>query len=94
MALRRYGNKRDEIENDVVGALEAAHCTVYKLDLPLDLLVARIMPDGRRHTMLLEVKAPGVGRLTPAQQEFIKTWKGDYAVVHCPNEALAAVGIT
>jgi hypothetical protein len=93
MALRRFGNKRDDIEAECVEALEQAHCSVYTMDLPLDALVGRVV-NGVPTTFLLEFKAPGSsGRLTPQQREFIKTWRGHYAIVHSPEEALAAVGI-
>jgi ribosome maturation factor RimP len=93
VALRRHDNKRDAIENDVVEALEEAYCSVYRLDLPLDLLVGRVVR-GVPTTYLLEVKAPGVGRLTKGQREFVKTWRGHFAVVTSPEEALRAVGIS
>ena len=92
MGLRVYGNKRDGNEAEIVKALEEAHCTVYPLDLPADLLVGRMTPEGPR-CYLLEVKMPGVGRLTKDQREFIKGWRGPYAVVHSVTEALNAVGI-
>lgn len=92
MALKRYGNKRDAIEADCIKALEQAHCTVYPLNTPLDALVGRVVK-GVPMTFVLEFKAPGTGRLTKDQQEFIKTWRGHYAVVHSPEEALWAVGI-
>ena len=93
MALRRYGNKRDQIEADCIKALEQAHCSVYSLDLPLDALVGRVDPRLGPMTFLLEFKEPGKGKLTPDQLEFIKTWRGHYAVVHSPDEALKAVGV-
>ncbi len=92
MALRRYGNKRDDDEPEIIEALEQAFCSVYTLDTPMDLLVGRMTPEGPR-TFLLEVKKPGVGRLTKDQQEFIKGWRGHFAVVTCVQEALEAVGI-
>lgn len=67
MALRRYGNKRDEIEAECIEALEQVGCVVYPLDLPLDALVSRIHPKHGPWNILLEFKAPGTGRLTKDQ---------------------------
>ena len=55
MGLRRYGNKRDDNEDEIKKALIQAHCSVYELDQPCDLLVGRMTPAGPR-TYLLEVK--------------------------------------
>ena len=39
MTLHRYAKKRDLLEPEIVKALKAAGCKVWKLDRPFDLLV-------------------------------------------------------
>lgn len=93
MSLRRQANpKRDANESDIVKALEQVGAFVTPLSgqgTP-DLLVLY-----KSKTLLLEVKIPKVGKLTPHQIEWharalnegIKVF-----VVHNPLEALTAIG--
>jgi len=83
--VRRYGNRRDANEQEIVDALEAIGATVYRLDRPCDLLVGY-----RAHNFLIEVKAP-TGRLTRGQREFMRTWKGQVRVVENPEDAIDVV---
>ncbi len=99
MSIKRWATNRDTNERGVIQALEAQGCSVYQLDDPLDLLVGFEDKEGRRRTLLMEVKRPGGprggkgGTLTPNQEQFMKTWKGDVAsVVHNATEALALIG--
>lgn len=85
----RVDAKRDEIETDIVNALRAVGCSVWRLNdraVP-DLLVGRA-----KQTYLLEVKSPD-GTLTEAQKTFHQYWRGgSLSIVRSVNEALLAVG--
>lgn len=85
MRLSR-ANKRDRNEKEIVRALESCGYAVYRLDQPLDLLVAKA-----GETWLIEVKGPQ-GRHTRGQRLFLETWPGKTATVTNAIEALAAVG--
>lgn len=87
MSRNRYQLMRDENEPEIIEALEAIGCTVRKVNAePYDLLVGRM-----GWTFAIEVKTPK-GKLTPAQRLFQLNWRGQYAVVRSPAEALIAVG--
>jgi hypothetical protein len=85
LSLNRYAKRRDANEPEIVDALEAAGCTVERLDTPADLLVGK----GARN-FLIEVKAPG-GRPTKSQKEFFARWKGQARIVETAEEALEVV---
>lgn len=92
MSLRRFAAKADRNQPEIVAALKAAGCDVIFIGKPVDLLVSR-----HGINFLLEVKVPKVkgergGRLTPEQEEFFATWRGQKAVVRTVEEALQAVG--
>lgn len=91
----RRAAKRDESEPGIVSALEAMGCTVFRLSLPVDLLVGYL---GVTH--LVEVKTPaergkegrGKGKMTELQGDFMETWRGEtVAVVFTVEEAVALV---
>ena len=88
--MKRYAMKRDENEEEIVTALEAIGCTVFRMDTPCDLLVGR----GARN-ILIEIKNPakpkGDRKKTPAQNEFFKTWKGQIRTVETSKEAIHLV---
>jgi hypothetical protein len=46
----------------------------------------------RGETFFLEVKTDK-GKLTPAEKEFMDSWRGHYAIVRTPEEALKAIGL-
>lgn len=85
----RRNAKRDAIEPDIVDALEAAGCSVWRVNqagLP-DLYVQRA---GKGYW--LECKSAEHGRLTKAQERNRK--KGlQFEIVTHPFEALHAVGL-
>lgn len=68
-------NKRDENESTIVDYLRKCGLSVYRLDQPLDLLIGF-----KGKTYLAEVKNGPKAPFTPAQQEFIRFWRGQYAV--------------
>jgi hypothetical protein len=74
----RMAARRDDNEDEVVGALEACGAHVEKINDSgrFDLLVYY-----NGHTLLMEVKdgrkPPSARRLTPAEQKFHDRWPGD-----------------
>lgn len=66
--LRRYANKRDANEPEIVWTLQSLGCIVHRLDKPVDLLVLF-----RSRVFLVEVKTKK-GKLTAEQQAFADFW--------------------
>lgn len=92
VSLNRYAKARDANERGIIEALEAQGCSVCQLDQPMDLLVGFEDKEGRRRTLIFEVKMPK-GKTTEGQDEFQRTWKGDVvAVVRNVDEALTHIG--
>lgn len=89
MSHKRYANRRDANEPDIIKALEAIGCTVEAMD-KVDLVVGY-----RGQNYLLEVKdgskPPSKRELTPAQLRLRNSWKGQYSVVTSVDEALAVL---
>lgn len=88
--MRRYANRRDANEREIIDALEEIGCTVYQLDLPVDLLVGY-----RAKNFLLEVKdgskPASRTKKTQQQKEFMAGWNGQVRVVTSVEEAIAVV---
>lgn len=92
----RRAAKVDTNQPEIVAALRKAGVTVQALHS-----VGSGCPDlvcGRAGvTYLLEVKdgslPPSARKLTPDQQDWHATWRGQVAVVKNIDEALAAVGV-
>jgi hypothetical protein len=85
--MPKYG-RRDSNETPIVKALRKAGCDVEIIGgKPYDLICGR----GYR-TYLLETKTP-MGSLTDSQKTFRRLWRGHYAIVRSPEEALIAVGV-
>lgn len=88
--MKRYAMRRDENEPEIVQALEAIGCTVFRLDFPCDLLVGY-----RAKNFLVEVKdsgkIPSKRQLTKTQEQFFKAWKGQVRKVETPEEAIRLV---
>lgn len=84
--MRRYAARRDANEAAIVSALRSAGCSVLRLDA-VDLLVGQA---GRNY--LFEVKdgnkPPSARKLTPLQESILAGWRGQYAVVTSPADAL------
>ena len=92
MTLARYGNRRDENEDEIVRALRRCGYRVWRHDQPLDLLICfqRLRERGRGFGFL-EVKT-AKGTLTPAQDEFFAATDGaPRAVVRDAMEALNVI---
>ena len=87
----RWDAKTDANQPAIVQALRDAYCSV----LPLHRL-GQGCPDlavgyqGR--TYFMEIKTDK-GKLTPAEKEFMDTWRGHYAIVRTVDEALKAIGV-
>ena len=89
MSRNRYARARDQNEPSIVQALEAAGCDVIRGD-DVDLLVGRAGV-----SYLIEVKRPKratESRVQPIQRRLRDQWRGQYAIVTTPEEALRAVG--
>ncbi len=84
----RRAAKRDANEPGIVQALEAAGCDVLRAT-DVDLIVGRA-----NQNYLLECKLPSERkRLRPIQKRLRDQWRGQYAIVTTPEEALRAVGL-
>ena len=46
----------------------------------------------RNGCFMLEIKT-AKGKLTPAERKFMEGWRGHYAIVRTPEEALRAIGV-
>jgi hypothetical protein len=89
MGAPRWRQKPDANQKKIVQALEKVGCTVYDASrigggFP-DLVVGRA-----GQCFFLEVKTPS-GKLNKAQREFKEWWRGNYAVVRTPMEAVKVV---
>ena len=88
--MRRYANRRDANEREIIDALEDIGCSVMQLNLPVDLLVGY-----RARNFLLEVKdgskPPSRTKKTRQQKEFMAGWNGQVRVVDNVEDAIAVV---
>ena len=85
MSIPRYA-KRDIAEPEIIKALRLCGVTVYKIDLPVDLILGF-----RGRTYLCEVKSPdtayGKG-LNKNQQLFQNSWQGgEIVLLRTPEDA-------
>lgn len=89
-ARGRYALRKDTNQPAIVGALRAIGASVKVMHEPLDLLVGLA---GK--TYLLECKAVEKRgqkhEKTPAQKKFIAEWRGHYAIVYTPAEAIEVI---
>jgi len=89
----RFTCKLDDNHEEIVNALKKIGCSVYDASragegFP-DLVVGRVT-GGIPCSYLLEVKSEH-GKLNKKQSLFKTNWKGSYAVVRTPMEAIKAV---
>lgn len=93
---RRYGAKVDANQSEIVAALRAVGCTVLSLASMGDGCPDAIVGRGGVN-YLLEIKdgtkPPSRRKLTPAEQEWVDSWRGQVTVVESVQEALNAVGV-
>lgn len=85
MKRRAYAKRRDANEPDIVNALRKVGATVKRLDF-FDLLVGY---KGKNY--LIEVKTEK-GKLTNAQVDEFKTWRGDAHIAVTIDDALQIIG--
>jgi hypothetical protein len=86
--MKKNSGKRDLSEAAIVNALTKAGCDIdYAERKPWDITVGRA-----GLTYLIEIKDKK-GDLTESQKDFLLSWRGHYAVVRSPVEALKAVGL-
>lgn len=78
-------HRADHNQGEIVKALEAIGCTVYKIGRPVDLVVGR-----NARNWLIDCKSR-TGTLTPAQEKFFATWKGQVRICRTPEEAIQLV---
>ena len=87
----RWDAKTDANQAEIVEALRAVGASGLVLSRVgqgcADLAVGR-----HGFTYFLEIKTDK-GKMTPAEQEFMDTWRGHYAIVRTPEEALRAIGV-
>jgi hypothetical protein len=91
----RRAARRDANEGDIIKAMraEGAYVKVINDEGLFDLLVSH-GPEGKRRTLLIEVKdgakPPSARRLTDAEQKFHDEWPGsDLYIVNSVEEAIA-----
>jgi hypothetical protein len=91
----RRAARRDSNEGDIIKAMReaGAYVKVINDEGLFDLLVSH-GPEGKRRTLLIEVKdgakPPSARRLTDAEQKFHDEWPGsDLYIVNSVDEALA-----
>lgn len=91
----RRAARRDANEQDIIKAMReaGAYVKVINDEGLFDLLVSH-GPEGKRRTLLIEVKdgakPPSARRLTDAEQKFHDEWPGaDLYIVNSVEEAIA-----
>ena len=86
--MPKHAKSVDINETDIVKALEAIGCEVWRLGRPVDLLVGY-----QKTNYLIEVKAPGTKprKDQQKQQKWIKNWRGQVRVVQSVDEAIRLV---
>ena len=87
----RWDARVDANQAEIVAALRAVGASVVVLSR-VGQGCADLAAGIREQTYFLEVKTDS-GKLTPAEQEFMQMWRGHYAIVRTPDEALRAIGV-
>ena len=86
-----WARKVDANQAEIVDALRKAGASVLVLSR-VGQGCADLAVGIRGENFFLEVKTEK-GKLTPAEAEFMSNWRGRYAVVRTPEEALRAIGV-
>ena len=87
----RWAAKVDANQAEIVDALRQVGASVLVLSR-VGQGCADLAAGIRGETFFLEVKTDK-GKLTPAEREFMDEWRGHYAIVRTPEEALRAIGV-
>ena len=89
--MTTWARKVDRNQAEIVSALRQVGASVLVLSR-----VGQGCPDLavgiRGETYFMEIKTVR-GALTPAEHEFMERWRGHYAIVRTPEEALKAIGV-
>lgn len=86
----RWAAKVDRNQAAIVEALRGVGASVLIL-ARVGQGCADLSVGWRGRNYFLEVKTDD-GKLTPAEQEFMDSWRGQYAIVRTADEALKAIG--
>ena len=86
MSRRKIRTRRDKNEPEIIKAAESIGAKVWKLDHPVDLLVAY-----RGWNILVEVKTPKGGWSTDGQREWweVSPWPGQRTIVRTEMEMVS-----
>ena len=87
----RWAAKVDLNQAEIVSALRQVGASVLVLSR-VGQGCADLAAGIRGETFFLEVKTDK-GKLTPREKEFMDEWRGHYAIVRTPEEALRAIGV-
>jgi len=91
LSIKRWATRKDAVQKDIIQALEAAHCEVWVIEQPIDLLTLY-----RGRWLPLECKTPqknGRARRRADQAEQAELiQRTAIPVVTTPMEALRAIG--
>ena len=89
--MTRWAAKVDANQAEIVQALRDVYCSVLLLHR-----VGQGCPDiavGYQGSVyFLEIKTEK-GKLTPPETKFQDSWRGHYAIVRTPEDALRAIGV-
>ena len=88
--MPRWDARTDANQSEIVAALRAVGASVVVLSR-VGQGCADLSAGFRGSNYFLEVKTDN-GKLTPAELEFQQMWRGHYAIVRTPEEALKAIG--
>ena len=87
----RWAAKTDANQQEIVDVLRQAGASVLVLSR-VGQGCADLAAGIRGETFFLEVKTDK-GKLTEDEQKFMDEWRGHYAIVRTPEEALRAIGV-
>ena len=87
----RWAAKTDSNQAEIVSALRRVGASVLVLSR-VGQGCADLAAGIRGETFFLEVKTDK-GKLTEDEQKFMDEWRGHYAIVRTPEEALQAIGV-
>ena len=87
----RWAAKTDANQQEIVDALRQVGASVLVLSR-VGQGCADLAAGIRGQTFFLEVKTDK-GKLTEDEQKFMDEWRGHYAIVRTPEEALRAIGV-
>lgn len=80
-------HRRDGNHKEIVQGLRSRGYTIADIS-QVDGGCGDILAGKQGRTWLLEIKAPGIVKLTPDEAKFKKRWKGQWAIVTTVQEAL------